>query len=164
MTLHAGDLLRYVIRPTINALEMGGEAAEQLLLGTAIHESTVEGATRLHQIRGPALGIYQMEPATHDDIWTNWLAYQQAPRRLILGWVPNPTPDHLMFDLRYATAMARCHYRRVSESLPEAGDVLGLAEYAKQYYNTPAGKATVAQYAAGIQLAINAINRIDAND
>ena len=156
-----GDLLRYVIRPTLNAMDMGGLAAEQLLLGTAIHESTVDGDTRLHQVRGPALGLYQMEPATYQDIWTNWLAYQPVTRRLILKWVPNPTLDHLIFDLRYATAMTRCHYRRVPKALPTAGDVEALGIYAKQYYNTPAGKATAAAYAAAMQRAVDAINRAD---
>ena len=39
--IHSGDLLKYVIRPTLNAMDMGGLADEQLVLGTAIHESTV---------------------------------------------------------------------------------------------------------------------------
>jgi hypothetical protein len=45
-------------------------AAAQLLLGTALKESLQLKYRR--QIQGPALGYYQMEPATHDDIWNNY--------------------------------------------------------------------------------------------
>ena len=52
-----------------------------------------------------------------------------------------------MWNLGYATAMCRVHYRRVLEPLPGADDIPGLAEYWKQHYNTPLGRGTVGEFA-----------------
>ena len=63
------DLKTYVIEPALQELNnlLPGAyrpAAVNLLIGTAVHESTVGGETRLHQLGGgPARGIYQIEPA-----------------------------------------------------------------------------------------------------
>ena len=58
-----------IIRPVL--LVIGGEsrAAENLILGTALQESNLRYLRQLGD--GPARGVYQMEPATHDDIWDN---------------------------------------------------------------------------------------------
>jgi len=42
---------------------------------------------------------------------------------------------------------ARIYLWRISEAIPDAADVDGLAEYAKTYWNTEAGKATPKLYA-----------------
>ena len=45
-------------------------------MGTITQESR---ATYVKQLgNGPALGLAQMEPATHDDIWINFLKYKTA--------------------------------------------------------------------------------------
>ena len=54
-----------IIVPTLNHLGMYSERAADLLLGTALVESKL---TALKQTRGPALGVYQIEPLTHADI------------------------------------------------------------------------------------------------
>ena len=55
-----------VIRPALVKLRLQSPAAEALLLGTAVVES---GLSALVQAGGgPALGLYQIEPATHADI------------------------------------------------------------------------------------------------
>jgi hypothetical protein len=47
-----------------------------LLLGTALTESG--DMHYLHQLgNGPALGVYQMEPTTHEDIYDNYLKYKK---------------------------------------------------------------------------------------
>ena len=62
-----------IIRPVLKKMGRWSKAAEELLLLTCAQES--HGAEYLHQINGLALGIYQMEPRTHDDNWENYLAY-----------------------------------------------------------------------------------------
>ena len=42
--------------------------------------------------------------------------------------------------------MCRVHYARVSEPLPEAGDLDGQAHYWKDHYNTRLGKGTPSGY------------------
>jgi len=127
------------------------EAAENLLVGTAVQES---GLTSLRQYgSGPALGLYQMEPATHDDIYTNYLRFHPkllSKVRRLMGSEP-PELDQLATNLAYATAMARIHYLRVSEPLPDATDLRGLALYWKHYYNTALGAGEVEQFVSNYE-------------
>lgn len=138
MGIHPGQLREYIIRPTLKELGLYSEAAEELLMLTAATESLC--GEYLHQVGGPALGIFQMEPATHDDIWANWLKYKPtlAGKLARYGHEARALPGNLY----YATAMARIHYRRRPEALPSAMDERGLAQYWKDHYNTHLGAGT----------------------
>lgn len=148
MPINCKQLRDEIIVPTLKSMDMFSDAAVNLLLGTAAHESHM--GTYLKQVSsGPALGIYQMEPATHDDIHANYLSYRPAIENKLfdfIGSYPEQLTKHLQGNLFYATAMARLHYRRVKEPLPKADDLQGLAEYWKDHYNTHAGKGTVKQF------------------
>jgi len=142
------DFTAQVIRPALAAINLGGLAAEQLLLGTALQES---GLRNIRQSGGPALGYFQMEPATHNDIWTNFLMGNPQLAAAIKNLLPNGTApltsDLISFPI-YAAAMARVHYLRVPAPLPAAGDLDAQAAYYKKWYNTPGGAATTAEYIA----------------
>lgn len=134
---------RHVVRPALALLDLWSESAEALLVGTALAES---GLTWLAQRGGgPALGVFQIEPATHDDIWTNFLAYRRALRQRAEALIAPEPPRtrQLVTNLAYAAAMARIHYLRVPEPLPPAGDVDALGAYWKRHYNTRRGRGTV---------------------
>lgn len=135
-----------VIRPSLRALGLYSPQAEELLLGTAIQESRLVYLKQLGG--GPALGLFQMEPATHDDIWDNYLKYHPALGRSILGLSCSPELDagELVWNLLYATAMTRVHYLRVPEALPAEGDIDAQAVYWKEYYNTYLGSGTEEEY------------------
>ncbi|MBF0146383.1 MAG: hypothetical protein HQL84_09925 [Magnetococcales bacterium] len=140
--------MELVIRPALTFLNMEGAAAERLLLGTAIQESGC-GLYLRQRNRGPALGIFQMEPATHQDIWNNWLRWQIAPRDRILGYLATqeaPDANRLVTDLFYAAILCRLHYRRIAEALPDANDLDALANYWKRHYNTLKGRGTVQEF------------------
>ena len=137
-----------IIKPALKYLGHYSEAAEELLLGTALVES---GLVYLRQLGGgPALGVYQMEPAAHEDIWDNYLEQSNKLHlgRDVIGMVGEEFTklESLVSNLAYATAMTRIHYLRVPEPLPAVGDLEGQARYWKQYYNTHLGKGTVAKY------------------
>lgn len=139
------DLLEDVVRPVLSHLDMNGLAAEQLVVGTAVHESTFNGDTRLRQVGGgPALGIYQIEPNTMNDVWNNFLKYRPVLREKIEDLCsPFPNLDQqLAGNLFYATAICRLVYYRQREPLPKANDLRGLAAYWKKYYNTVGGKGS----------------------
>ncbi len=149
MGINAAQLREYVIRPALEEIGLYSMAAEELVLGTAAHESKL--GTYLHQVRGPALGVFQMEPATYRDIWVNWLPGQgDLAARLanIAGTDGAPLADVMVFNLKFAAAMCRVFYRRIKAPLPAAGDLAGQAAYWKKYYNTALGKGTPEQYAA----------------
>lgn len=151
MSMNAQQLRTLVVRPTLTHMGMHSLEAENLLLGTAAQESRL--GHYLHQVGGgPALGIYQMEPETHWDIWRNFLSWRpqiSAKVRSLAGhrWVGEFVGDaELVGNLFYATALARIHYWRRPEPLPRAGDLAGLAHYWKAFYNTAAGRGTEAEF------------------
>lgn len=136
-----------VIRPSLTSISGWSAAAEQLLLGTAIHESS--GFRYRKQIRGPALGLFQMEPVTHDDIWKSFLRYRSSLGSKVSALLSSPNADKLYeleFNDKYASAMARMKYLRSGAPLPLLNDIPAMANYWKRFYNTPLGKGTPAQF------------------
>lgn len=63
-----------VIVPTLELIGLASPAAAELLLGTALVESRLIWRRQMGD--GPARGLFQMEMATHDDIWNNYLKYR----------------------------------------------------------------------------------------
>lgn len=147
----------HVVRVALKTIDLWSPAAEILVTGTALQESAL---ITLHQVDGPALGFFQMEPATHDDIW-RWL--KEAPRpilmkldKLMLGDAELAADiDELVGNAWYAAAMCRLRYAMVPEPLPEVAgteptqaELAEIAAYYKQHYNTPLGKATPEEFIA----------------
>jgi len=145
-----------VILPVLKVLDLpsdrptNGQAAAQLLLGTAMQESGC--GEWIAQVSGPALGIWQMEPATQRDImrWlfnNNNLVYWNRVKSLMIPFYEDETKDtQPIGNLYFACAMARILYYRVPSALPALNDFQSQAAYYKQWYNTPLGAATVTQY------------------
>ena len=132
-----------IIEPTLEDLGLYSAAASELVLGTCLQESRLCCIKQLGS--GPALGVAQMEPATHDDIWENYLRYRDRLANAVLE-IGGPDSRELIWNLRYSVAMCRVHYRRVREPLPRAGDLKRQAAYWKKYYNTDLGKGTEEEY------------------
>lgn len=140
--LNISQFRELIVKSTLNDLLLYSEDAEELMIFTCATESL--GGTYLKQINGPALGIYQMEPATHNDIWQNYIyENQKILMKLMTTFRCNvfPPEEWLIYDLRYATAMTRLFYDRIKEPLPSAKDIDDIWSYYKQYYNTPLGAA-----------------------
>lgn len=134
-----------IVIPACKTLGWLSDDAVNLLMGTAMQESLLQHLKQLGG--GPALGLFQMEPDTHLDIWQNWLKYQPETRWIILNHLgARHGIDCLRYDLIYMTMMARVHYRRVREALP--ADVDGYARYWKRYFNTPLGAGTEDEFKA----------------
>jgi type VI secretion system secreted protein VgrG len=146
----------HVVVPTLKYLDSEipySEEAVDLLMMTCAHEST--GGTYLRQkgMKGTegAFGVYQMEMATHEDIYVNFLRTRPFFEESVSGLRSDYSSlrRDLTANLVYATAMARVHYWRVAEALPSKDDTRYMSKlgiYAKKYYNTPLGKATSSKY------------------
>jgi hypothetical protein len=130
--------LRELIVEVLQDHDLWSETAVELLMLTAAVESNL--GTFIKQTRGPALGAFQMEPATHNDIWNNYLSYK---REVLRGGFVRQSEKDLRTDLKYAILMARIHYLRVPERLPTSTSPKDLGKYWKKYYNTHLGKGTV---------------------
>ena len=132
-----------IIRPALTYIGLQGQAAENLVLGTAITESRLKYVKQLGS--GPARSLWQIEPRTHDDIWAHYLAHRLELRTMVAALRGDLADgiDPLIGNLFYGAAMCRVFYRRVPAPLPLAEDAHGMAAYWKKYYNTHLGKGTI---------------------
>jgi hypothetical protein len=138
-----------IIKPALTVVDGYSLAADELVLGTALQESKLQYIRQLGN--GPALGIFQMEPATHEDIWKNFLKFRPELAEKVRSLAAPTTADHpsaneLIGNLWYAAAMCRIHYMRVPDALPKAGDIPGMAAYWKEFYNTFEGSGAEEEF------------------
>ena len=68
--------MRELVEKTIREMGLYSPEAAELLLGTCAQESAY-GKYRKQLGGGPALGIFQCEPATFNDIVDNFLNYKK---------------------------------------------------------------------------------------
>lgn len=131
-----------ILKPCLTDLLLCSDKAIQLMAFTMANES--QAGRFLRQIQGPALGIYQMEPRTYNDLWENYISKKMNLVMILTHHFNAPVmqpEERLIYDLRYATAMTRLYYAKFFEPLPEVGDMDALWAYYKKYYNTSEGKA-----------------------
>ncbi|MGQ9425912.1 hypothetical protein ACXYTJ_05085 [Gilvimarinus sp. F26214L] len=135
MGICAEELRSFVIRPTLEYLGESGQrarAAENLLLGTAAQESGLGFHLRINRARG--IGIYQITPQIHVNIWDRYLIDHPDLASDIRGlasqheFLAHPHAE-LATNLSYATAIAWMVYRRTKRKLPAADDILGLGNF-----------------------------------
>lgn len=147
MPMNPGQL-RKLITDVLITMDMYSKNAVELLMLTAAQESHC--GEYIEQLNGPALGIFQMEPNTYEDTFSNYLMYK--PRLLnkvkdlfvLHDYVDIPDLN-LRGNLILQIAMARIYYMRFSEQLPDHNNVEAMAQYWKKYWNTPKGKGHVTE-------------------
>jgi len=150
--LNAEHLRVEIVRPTLREIGLWTIEAEDLVMETAAQESRL---THLVQLGGgPGLGLWQMEPSTHDDHWKTFLRFKPVLAKRVLSATNTgveipvahfvPSAKHLVYNLRYGAAMCRAHYRRKPGAIPLTRE--GRALYWKEHYNTPLGRGTTDEY------------------
>ena len=131
-----------IIQPALDALALYSEDAEELLVAVCAQESL--GGTYLSQEGGPARGIYQMEGRTHDSLWNTVLCRDQSVAfklKKVLMCAINPSADRMVWDLYYATMMARVFFLNISDPIPSGKDIEAIWTYYKTFWNTKNGAA-----------------------
>jgi hypothetical protein len=140
MGICAEEFRSLVITPTLEHLgEKGAHtlAAANLLLGTAAQESGLGFHLRISRPgikRTRGLGIYQITPKIHVNIWDRYLINLPDLASSVRGlasqheFLAHPHAE-LATNLSYATAIAWMIYRRTGKPLPPANDILGLGKY-----------------------------------
>lgn len=146
-----------IVHPTLTGLSLHRSpgqlrSAVQLLTGIAVHESG--GLRHRVQVNGPALGLWQMEPATFEDLFEAYLDFRPQLRGRVLDLVERGYDGelvrHLVDNDRFACACARMRLYRSSHALPEQDDLRGHAAMWKAVYNTHLGRGTVERYIADV--------------
>lgn len=142
------QLVNLVIIPTLKQIPYGisGVLAISMIIA---HES--KRGEFLKQIGGgPALGLIQMEPLTHDSTWKYGDSVWVNAKKLgIISSFDHsnkirPLSDRLIYDLRYNVFMARQRLFMKDGALPDNID--DLSRYLKKHWNSVAGAASEMSY------------------
>lgn len=145
----------YIIFPVLKtmtaygAFEYNSPPARQLLLATFAQESHC--GEYIKQVKGPALGIGQLEPATIADLYKNFATGTKRDtlyQFLSPAEIDQPEVIGAVGNLHYSTALARMNYRRFPGALPLMNDRAGMWAYYKKYWNSTLGAATEGEFNA----------------
>jgi len=109
----------------------------ELLAMICAHESL--GGKHRKQIGGPALGLFQIEPVTHNSVWDNSDSIRARAKRYGI----TEDVSKLESDDRYSIWVARHYLAQDPSPLPKTPEA--MAEYCKSYWNRT-GKATPEKY------------------
>jgi hypothetical protein len=142
-----GDFIGDTLCKAFGTAEPG--LMKYLMLGTAAAESRMGYFNR--QVRGPAIGMFQMEPNTAWDILQNYVAYSNTMKgalKVVTGFSAfnrSEFINKLEFNPELQVVMCGIHYRRrkaqLIDSEPET-----LAAIWKEKYNTYKGKGTIEHF------------------
>lgn len=148
-----------VVRPVLEYLHPHvpySAVAEELMMGTAAHESRL--GRWLVQVDGDsdlfnrAIGVFQVERATHDDLWDRWLGRRTELAGKVRALASQRHPfevdpaREMATNLAYAAAVARLVYYRSPLPLPSTAEPEALAAYWKRVYNTRLGRGDVERW------------------
>lgn len=153
------DHIRGLIEEILFDLEPAipfSKTAVELLMLTSAQESHLGRELRqigIEDERNGALGIFQIEIKTFNDIWDrdleksndNFLSYKKHLELLINKYYNHnlSLEMNLKGNIPLQIVVARLIYYRVKPALPHENDIIGIAEYYKKHFNTYLGAATV---------------------
>ncbi|MFV8783261.1 hypothetical protein ACNKU7_12640 [Microbulbifer sp. SA54] len=132
------ELRLLVVRPTLKQLRAWSPGMEALLLGTAAQESELGFHLKLGRRHG--MGIFQIQPNTHRQIWDEYLINFPALASKVRGlasqrdFLQHPHAE-LATNLRYATAIAWLIYRSAGVENIEREDLPRMAKLWKKYFH-----------------------------
>ena len=137
--------IKKIIKWTLNEMNMYSEDAASLIYKTGMAES---GYRALEQSGGPAIGFFQVEPATMRDTIENYVAYRQEIQTMLwaFGYDEKDDIERLMGSIILQVAFCRLKYRRSPDALPSCEDIEAQAKYWKKIYNSELGKGTVSHF------------------
>lgn len=138
--MDTGHFRKYIVRQILQDFDCWSEAAEQLLMMTAVAESGLEYIVQKND--GPARGFFQMEPWVCDDLIDNRLT-NNPQRKIDLNRLRNLSSEYsLVLNFSFMVLSCRYFYKEIPEALPNAKDFEGIWRYYKRHWNTQKGKST----------------------
>ena len=138
--------IREIIEWGLKEMDLYSEDAVDLVYKTGNAET---GYKHLKQMGdGPAIGFWQVEPATLFDIMDNYVKYRPKLEKGLesLGFDRRNVEVRVMSNIALQAAFCRLKYKRDKYALPLIGDLEGQAKYWKRVYNTPLGKGTIKHF------------------
>ena len=121
MAKHANELCNQVILPTLQYLGADNKEAQALLLSFALLAAR-------YRVDDERLGIYQIAPQQHRQVWDDYLAFHPDLASEIRAlasqrWFLENPDRELITNLAYATAVVWMLFSMSGQSLPAATDL-----------------------------------------
>ena len=138
--------IREIIEWSLKEMDLYSEDAVDLVYKTGNAET---GYRHLKQMgSGPAIGFWQVEPATLIDILDNYVKYRSKLEKGLksLGFSRNGIETRVMGNIALQAVFCRLKYKRDRYALPKSDDLKGQAKYWKRVYNTHLGKGTIEHF------------------
>ncbi len=149
--IYPKHVLDLIIKPVIDGLgldDKNKKGAYALLLYTAQQESNC-GQYLTQLGGGPARSVWQIERATYEDRFDNYLIYR--PKLLdrlvdVAGTAEFPDFEYVAGNMYLACAVARIVYRKSPLPIPEWNDLDAMWKIYKSAYNSYLGAADMNEF------------------
>tara|TARA_B100001250_G_scaffold414497_1_gene453257 strand:+ start:1390 stop:1857 length:468 start_codon:yes stop_codon:yes gene_type:complete len=98
----------------------------------------------------PAIGFFQIEPATLHDMIDNYIKYRSHYEIALIDLGMKLNKEDLLISVKsniaVQAALCRLHYRRDRHAIPSWDDLESQGKYWKRVYNTNEGRGTVKHF------------------
>lgn len=142
--MNKAQLQELIAKPTLEKIPKGySEESLLAFMMCVAHESNC--GEYIKQINGPALGLIQMEPTTHNSVWKfGDSIWDNAEKLGIISSIEaahdiHPKPERLLYDLAYNVFMFRQRMFMKPESIPKGPSQISM--YLKEHWNSIHGSA-----------------------
>jgi len=154
--MNKNQLLNHVVIPMLKDIPKGLTEQSKLAIMMIIAHESKRGEFIKQIGKGPAVGLIQMEPRTHDSTWkfgdSIWINAMNAgiitPQEKASGI--HPPAERLIYDLKYNVFMARQRLFMKPGTLPS--DLVSMSLYLKKHWNSVVGKANEDSYMVDYEL------------
>ena len=138
--------IKSIIDWTLKKIDMHSKDASALVYATGMAESKYKYLSQMGD--GPAIGFFQLEPATMKDIMKNYVAYRKPILKSLqdLGYSESDSELRVKSNIALQVAFCRLKYKRDPFPLPLWWNKKDQADYWKRVYNTELGKGTVEHF------------------
>ena len=138
--------IKDIIDWTLKQLGMYSKDAAAMIYATGMAESKYRYLSQMGD--GPAIGFFQLEPATMRDIMDNYVTYRKSILESLknLGYAEDDSEYRVKSNIALQVAFCRLKYKRDPFPLPLSWNKKDQADYWKRVYNTELGKGTVEHF------------------
>ena len=140
--------IKEIAEHALYRLDSYSDDALALVVRTGMAESGYR-ALKGYGEGNPAIGFWQVEPATLNDMVTNYIKYRPHYEKNLISLGMNFNDDMIISvisNMAVQAGLCRLHYRRDKDPIPSWDDLEAQAKYWKRVYNTVEGRGTVEHF------------------
>ena len=141
--------IKEIVEYSLYKLDCYSDDALALVVRTGMAESGYR-ALKGYGDGNPAIGFWQIEPATMYDMMRNYIAYRATYRKSLeelgMQFEGDDIEISVMSNLAVQAALCRLHYRRDKHKIPSWDNLEEQGSYWKRVYNTKLGRGTVKHF------------------